>query len=110
MDLDFIGNLLKGQGGSNALTTLIPLLLGSKTPDLSSLFSSSKNSVKSDNDSFPPLFGDNAAQNSGANGMFDLLKGLIPNVPSRKEAPIASEQYPYELQYNRPNISDMHKK
>ena len=105
MDLDFLSNLFKGQGGGGPLTALLPLILGGKTSDLSSLlgsFGMGKDAVKQ-NDPFPPLFSEQASkQTPSADNMIGLLKGLLPSAPTPPASSQPATEYPYELQYNRP--------
>ena len=109
---DMISKLLGGQGGTNPLMTLLPMLLGGKSLDLSSLLGSVSGNVEGveKGNSFPPLFGavPPGATSSSA-GIMDLLGRFIPprsNAPETQQAPPA---YPYELQYNRPYMHELHK-
>ena len=105
MDLDFIGKLLGGQTSSSPISALLPLLLGGKTPDLSSLLGSfpSRPAVAEGDRSFPPLFGEKTVENSlEKEGMMQLLGNLFPTKPTQLPAQKTVEKYPYELQYNRP--------
>ena len=115
MNPDFLSDLLKGQGGANALTAFLPMLLGGKKPDLSSLIGSLTGATNQKDDSaYPPLFGDSKADSlSSPSGILGLFRNLIPSADRQKsdapkEDPVRSE-YPYELQYNRPDMLNMHK-
>ena len=62
---------------------------------------------------FPPLFGGNDETGKGADNVLPILRSILDPAPcasSRPEAKETSPQetYPYELQYNRPDIP--HKK
>lgn len=120
MDLDFLSKMIGGQGGSNPLAALLPLLLGGKGLDFSSLLGGvgkvfpSAFSEKKENseNTFPPLFGNQESNFSSENGLMNLLGNMIspkksapaPS-PAPSSAPVTPE-YPYELQYNRPFRKD----
>ena len=111
MDLDFLTKMLGGSGekSANPLMTLLPLLLGGKGGDLSSLLGGGKShfsmgASRDDNTSFPPLFGSSSGNSVGENGLMNLLGNFFPTKKeSSQEKP--SSAYPYELQYNRPPSS-----
>lgn len=101
MDLDFLSKILGGQGAANnPMTSLLPLLLGGKAPDLSSFFGKAK-AGGSDGD-FPPLFGNPSTAQSAEKGLVNLLGNLFPSGNNPAPTPKATFEYPYELQYNRP--------
>ena len=111
MEPDFISNLLKGAGGSSPLTALLPLLLGGNKPNLSSLFGSfGESNTKSNVDEFPPLFGrSDQTQSATDNGIFNVLNRFFSTRQDAQSNCKTTVQYPYELQYNRPDIHKMHK-
>ena len=107
MNADLIKNLLKGQGDS-PITTLLPMLFGGKSPDLSSLLGGIVGSSPSTEDDYPPLFGESPSNRPL--DMMGLLKGFLPATPPPQKESSPLPEYPYELQYNRPYMHDMHKK
>ena len=111
MNLDFLSGLLKGQGGSSPLTALLPLLLGGNKPSLSSLLGAfGRSDAPSGAEAFPPLFGSSASSNTPPDaGLFNVLNRLFASRPEAKKEEKTSAEYPYELQYNRPDIHKMHK-
>ena len=107
MNLDFLSGMFGGQGNNgNLIGMLLPMFLGGKGLDLSSMFGNKPNdkSTSSTSDSFPPLFGSNAGSGSGdMNGLFQILGNLGKRTEVTKKAdPVKDNAYPYELQYNRP--------
>ena len=106
MDADLINNLLKGQGGS-PIAALLPILLGGNAPDLSSLLGGIVGTKPSSGDDYPPLFGESPSNRPL--DMMGLLKGILPSTPPPQKESVAQPEYPYELQYNRPYMHDMHK-
>ena len=110
-------------GGNNALLSLLPMLLGSKggnvdiTKLLSALNSSSNHPLaalggikgESSDGDYPPLFGGKPADMPDLGMLAPLLGGLGKSASSPvSSAPVArqKEEYPYELQYNRPKKVD----
>ena len=103
MDLGFLSGLLGGQGNST-LTMLLPLLLGGKSPDLNGLLSALTKSGEEKQRGFPPLFGENEQKYAATDsGLFNMLGKMLTSAPAnKKDSAQASAEYPYELQYNRP--------
>ena len=103
MDLGFLSGLLGGQGNST-LTMLLPLLLGGKSPDLNGLLAALTKGGEEKQSGFPPLFGENGQRSTPAdNGLFNILGKMLTPAPAKKnDSAQASAEYPYELQYNRP--------
>ena len=109
MDLGFFTEMLGGKG-ANPLTMLLPLLLGGKSPDLSALmklFSQRNDHGQSENSDqnadYPPLFGSGTSSIDADKGdIMQVLGKMIPQKPKESEPQKQTEEYPYELQYNRP--------
>ncbi|GEM_PF-3338092 len=126
MNGDLLSGLFQGKGNS-MLTALLPLLLGGKRQggdlsDMSSLLSAltggnlsaMQGTPKGEGGaSFPPLFGGKEEKGSSAGDVLPILRTLLdpssraPAPPSEK-TPAPENVYPYELQYNHPDIP--HKK
>ena len=108
MDLGFLSSLLGKQGDNSALTMLLPLLLGNKKPDpgassgLGTLLSGLMNASPKKAEGFPPLFGDPDEKTSDQNGLFNVLGSLLNLPKNEKPEAKAAPEFPYELQYNRP--------
>ena len=111
MDLGFLSGLLGGKtNDSGMISTLLPLLLAGKGQTtekggigsiLSTLF---KGNARDNEASYPPLFGEVAKGETGAqNNLLDIL-GRILSKPKNEDIPKQKDKsdYPYELQYNRP--------
>lgn len=102
MDLGFLSGLLGGQGNST-LSMLLPLLFGGKMPDINGLLSVLNKGTREKQDGFPPLFGENEQRPAAGDGLFNMLGKMLTSAPANKnENAQASAEYPYELQYNRP--------
>ena len=111
MDLGFLSGLFGGKtNDSGIISALLPLLLAGKGQTtekggigniLSGLF---KGDTRDNVDTYPPLFGDVAKSETGAqNNLLDIL-GRILNKPKNEDIAKQKDKsdYPYELQYNRP--------
>jgi len=111
MDPDFLSNLLKGQGGQNPLTALLPLFLGGNKSNLSSLLGSFGGAAQQEKgESFPPLFGaPSPSSPSSDTGIFNVLSQFFSSRSNIKTETKSPDPYPYELQYNRPDIHKLHK-
>ena len=114
MDLDFITKLLGGKG-NNAMTMLLPLLLGGRSFDFSSVLGAlTKQKPQGDSEaepnSYPPLFGMATAQTTEKQGdIMQFFGQMIPSsVPKQEEK--QRQEYPYELQYNRPYSAEKMRK
>ena len=109
MDLGFLTEMFGGKG-TNPMAMLLPLLIGGKSPDLSSLMglfskANNKDALQNSDQSadFPPLFGTNAPYGDRNKGdILQLLGKMLPPKTMDKQVQKDNEEYPYELQYNRP--------
>ena len=108
MDLGFLSGLLGEQGKNNsAISMLLPLLFGGKTPFLDqnggigNLLGALKGKETASESVFPPLFGNEKTNAKGQNELVDIIGNFLkPN--SANGTKKTADKYPYELQYNRP--------
>ena len=114
MDLGFLSNIFGGQKkeGNNMLNALLPLLLGGKNASFGEVDSRDilsnvlKGNFRDKGESFPPLFGDNKEGNSlGGSNLLNLLGNITKQSSPPQQEAASKSQYPYELQYNRPDRS-----
>ena len=120
--MDLLG-MLGNHGNNQMISILLPVLLGAKGSggDLSGVLSaiaglgssgSTQGSAKGDG-TFPPLFASDSIISSSVGNMMPLLQNIlggreIKGNPVNKNIQTESESfpnYPYELQYNRPDNS-----
>ena len=118
MNFDFLTNLLGGQG-NQTLAMLLPMLLGGKMGGLGGAFPSNLSGVSdliqnaslgTSKGEYPPLFGEKSGDKSNVSSspdLFSLLGKIMPQ-SVQKQTTGATNGYPYELQYNRPE-KDLHK-
>ena len=108
MDLGFLSGLLGNkEKGNSPLTMLLPLLLGKNGDDrgnnpLQGLFANMMNGNKASEDAFPPLFGAGEEKKNDFNGLLNMIGKLSPSAPNISSEENIVPDYPYELQYNRP--------
>ena len=114
--MDLLKSLLQGNGSNPLIGTLLPLLLGGKKggTDVSTLLSLLGNGGLGGHiqgtdkgEAYPPLFGDESRPSGSGFDLLPLLQTLSGTkreaTPSSSASNVRSEEnYPYELQYNRP--------
>ena len=114
MDLGFLSALLGGREkeNKNVLTMLLPLLLGGKTSSFVGTEQSDlveqmfKGVVRDKEEGFPPLFGEKKQGNAfGDSGILNLLGSMNKSHAEPPKRAETKSDYPYELQYNRPDRS-----
>ena len=112
MDLGILSSLLGGQQkeGKNISAGLLSLLLGGKNPlmdgvNQSDLFSQLfKGPLRDKEADYPPLFGEEKQGNSmGDLGIMNILKNMNQPISQQVKSVDMRQEYPYELQYNRPD-------